>query len=380
MQLLSTTLGFYILDGLGVPVFQEGNIVDLGGIKLQVVEACSGLRYLFPLMSFGYLAACLLDDRLWKKIVLFLSSVPITIGMNSLRIALIGVTVDLWGGDMAVGLLHDFEGWSIFLACAALLLGEMALLVRIGHRGNVKLSYIGLADGAPFLRMPSASRWSIAGFAISLVFAVLMTSGGVSQRQEIIPAHRLLSLFPDSLGAWRGRQGAFTPDVVTALGMDDYWLGLFNSPQEAAPVEFYTAYYASQRIGSVAHSPSNCIPGSGWVIEDSSLRTVDLGGDEKALSVRRVLISKSGIRQLVYYWFDEAGREVASELAVKLSLLRSSIVDRRSDGALIRLVTPVGAGEKVEDAEGRLISFVRLVHPVIRAYLPGEEVAEASAR
>ena len=142
LQLLSSTLGVWPLDALGIPVYQDGNIIDLGGYRLQVVEACSGLRYLFPLMSFGYLVAFLLKDRMWKRAVIFLSTIPITIGMNSLRLAIIGISVDAWGIKMAEGFIHVFEGWTIFLACVALLLGETWLLLRIkfpgGSRGRFR--------------------------------------------------------------------------------------------------------------------------------------------------------------------------------------------------------------------------------------------------
>ena len=114
LQLISSTLGVWPLDAMGIPVFQEGNVIDLGGYKLQVVDACSGLRYLFPLMSFGYLVALLLKDKFWKRVVLFLSTIPITIGMNSLRISFIGLTVDAWGRKMAEGFIHIFEGLGHF--------------------------------------------------------------------------------------------------------------------------------------------------------------------------------------------------------------------------------------------------------------------------
>ena len=124
LQLLSSTIGVWPLDVMGIPVFQEGNVIDLGGYRLQVVEACSGLRYLFPLMSFGYLVAFLLQDRMWKRILIFLSTIPISICLNSLRITIIGITVDLWGPKMAEGFIHAFEGWVIFLICLVLLMLE----------------------------------------------------------------------------------------------------------------------------------------------------------------------------------------------------------------------------------------------------------------
>ena len=131
LQLISSQLGVFFIRLFGVPVYLTGNIIDLGNYKLQVAEACSGLRYLYPLLSFGFLAAYLFQAPLWQRAVVFLSAIPITIVMNSFRIAMVGVLVDHWGTAQAEGLLHYFEGWVIFFACAALFAAEIYLFARI---------------------------------------------------------------------------------------------------------------------------------------------------------------------------------------------------------------------------------------------------------
>ena len=130
LQLLSSQLGVAFIRLFQIPVYLEGNVIDLGVYKLQVVEACSGLRYLYPLMSLGFLAAYLFQAPLWQRVLVFLSTIPITIAMNSLRIGLVGVMVDHFGPQDADGFLHMFEGWIIFIACAGLLAAEMYVLAR----------------------------------------------------------------------------------------------------------------------------------------------------------------------------------------------------------------------------------------------------------
>ena len=117
-----------------IPVYRDGNIIDLGYYKLQVVEACSGLRYIYPLLSLSFLAAYLFNAPLWQRAIVFLSSIPITIVMNSVRIGLVGVTVNYWGTQAADGLLHFFEGWIIFLACAGILALEIYFIARISGK------------------------------------------------------------------------------------------------------------------------------------------------------------------------------------------------------------------------------------------------------
>ena len=113
-----------------------GNVIDLGTYQLAVAEACNGLRYLFPLLSFGFLAALLLIDARWKRGVVLLSTVPLALVMNSLRIAMIGIMVEYHGIDAAEGVQHLMEGFVIFAICVVVLLAEVWLLLRIGPRGR----------------------------------------------------------------------------------------------------------------------------------------------------------------------------------------------------------------------------------------------------
>src|SRR5882724_2322441 len=128
LKFLSSQLGVAVIRAAGVSVLLEGNIIDLGSYKLEVAEACSGLRYLLPLMTLAFVVAYLYRGPMWKRTVIFLSSIPITVVMNSLRIGLIGITVDHWGSDMAEGTLHTFEGWVVFMfSTGALMLTAVAL-------------------------------------------------------------------------------------------------------------------------------------------------------------------------------------------------------------------------------------------------------------
>ena len=88
---------------------------------LQVAEACSGLRYLFPIMSFTYVFAVLYRGPLWQKLVLLALAVPVAVMMNAVRIGIIGILVDRYGVAQAEGFLHVFEGWVVFLSCLAIL-------------------------------------------------------------------------------------------------------------------------------------------------------------------------------------------------------------------------------------------------------------------
>ena len=142
LQLISSSLGVGCLQIIGVTAFRDGNVIDLGPIQLQVIDACSGLRYLFPLAAIALLCAYLFQDRMWKRVVLFLSSIPISILLNGFRIGMIGVLVERYGQASAEGFYHLFEGWILFMASLAILIAEMWLLRQFGSgKGGALLEW-----------------------------------------------------------------------------------------------------------------------------------------------------------------------------------------------------------------------------------------------
>src|SRR5262245_46978515 len=149
LQLVSSQLGVWFIRLFDISVLVEGNVIDLGTYKLQVAEACDGLRYLFPLMTLGFIMACFFRVAMWKRALLFLSSIPLTVLMNSFRIGTIGVMVDHWVVSMAEGFLHEFQGWAVFMASAALMLLVMMLLSRLGPGGKPWREAFGVPRSAP---------------------------------------------------------------------------------------------------------------------------------------------------------------------------------------------------------------------------------------
>src|SRR6187401_2220068 len=225
LQLISSQLGTFFIRLLQIPVYLEGNVIDLGVYKLQVVEACSGLRYLDPLMSLGFLAAYLFQAPLWQRALVFFSTIPITIVMNSLRIAIVGILVNRFGPQDADGFLHMFEGWIIFIACAAVLVAEMTLLARFGSAGKNK----GFFDVFYPPKVEAATLPEVHGVQLLtrgplLSCLLLLCAAGlatylVSTRQEILPERTAFVSFPKTLGEWRGRPGSMDSHTEQFLGL-----------------------------------------------------------------------------------------------------------------------------------------------------------------
>ena len=373
LQLLSSELGVGLIRLFGISVFLEGNVIDLGTYKLQVVEACSGLRYLFPLMVLGFLAAYFFQEAFWKRVLIALSTIPMTIVINSLRIGLIGVTVEHWGPAMAEGLLHDFEGWFMFMVCIVLLIGEMTLLARVGDRSRPLRAVFGLevpepaAVGAPIRYHRFPTPMLVGGLLLMLAVSIAWWS---PPRTPIQPPRTPYSQFPMHLpGDWVGQPDRLDRDVLATLALDDYLLA--NFVRDGEPwINLYSAYYASQSSGESSHSPRTCMPGGGWKIEQIEDAVVTLSGGAGSVPVNRAIIQKGDQRQLVYYWFDQRGRLLTSEFAVKWYILRDGLVRNRSDGALMRLVTPVAPNEDIARADQRLNDFLSTISPRLREHVP----------
>lgn len=366
LQLLSSKLGVAFIRWCNIPVFLEGNIIDLGVYKLQVVEACSGLRYLFPLMSLGFICAYMFDTAMWKRVVVFLSTIPITLMMNSFRIGVIGVLVDQWGIAMAEGFLHDFEGWIIFMACMVLLFIEMFVLTKIG-KGETRplFEVFGLTvsneidSDKVIIRKLSYPLLGIVSLLLVSVFVV----ESIDKREEIIPARKTFPEFSDHIADWTGTQKSLESRIIEKLQLTDYILSDYvklGSP----PVNFYVAYYESQRKGVSPHSPRVCIPGGGWQISDISRTQVG------NVPINRIIIKKEKNMQLVYYWFQQRGRLIANEYLMKWHLFKDALLLNRTDGALVRITTLVSPEESIKDADERLKGFLEDLLPVLPEYIP----------
>jgi EpsI family protein len=198
-----------------------------------------------------------------------------------------------------------------------------------------------------------------------------VTTHFVSARHELLPERTPFATFPTALGEWRGRQSSLDVQVVEGLKLTDYILSDYVR-KDGRPVNFYVAYYASQRTGLSPHSPSACLPGAGWQI--AKFDRTNYQNDDLSISMplNRVVIARGSNKELVYYWFEERGMKIANEYLSKLYLLRDAMFKNRTDGALVRLTTPIFPGERESDADKRLQEFTQTVVPNLVGYLPSE--------
>jgi EpsI family protein len=177
-----------------------------------------------------------------------------------------------------------------------------------------------------------------------------------------------LAALPTTLGAWTAASDTpLDAASLEILKVDDYLNRTYAGP-DGRRVNLYVGYWASQRQGDSIHSPQNCLPGSGWQPVESSRMTLPV--DQRQIPVTRYLIERGGERQLAYYWFQGRGRITADEYANKLWLLVDAARLHRSNGALVRVMTPLTRADRGEAAGAAMETFVRQVFPRLEHYLP----------
>ena len=182
-----------------------------------------------------------------------------------------------------------------------------------------------------------------------ILLALLLASGSViniwQRAGEARVARQSLKDFPAQLGQWRQRGSDQTLDEETlrVLRADDYLSRNFESNGRVA--SFYVGYYATQRNGATYHSPLNCLPGSGWTLTEGPRVAITLANGGSSFEANRYLVQNGNDRELMVYWYQGRGRATASEYWGKVYTVVDSLRRRRSDGAIVRVMVPVGDSE-----------------------------------
>jgi EpsI family protein len=211
-------------------------------------------------------------------------------------------------------------------------------------------------------KSPSSVRlWITAGVLVGAF--VLLHS--VSHGETVVP-HQPLRDLPYSLDNWTGTEQPFEARIIQAVGVSDYTNRVYSS-QQGGFAQLYIGYYASQRTGDTIHSPKNCLPGAGWDPIQSGYATIPISGG-RLIVVNEYVIQQGLDKMLVFYWYQDRGRVIASEYSAKLWMVADAISRNRTDGALVRLITPLHDDEV--NARARLVSFTQILFPHLESVIP----------
>jgi EpsI family protein len=206
-----------------------------------------------------------------------------------------------------------------------------------------------------------------------VLLGVLLLSGIIinvwERAGEAHVERRQLNEFPAQVGRWRqvGADARFDKETEQVLRADDYLSRNYTGP-DGRVASFYVGYYATQRNGATYHSPLNCLPGSGWTMNDPATIEINPSNGAPSFEANRYIIENGSDRELLLYWYQGRGRKVASEYWGKIYTVIDSVKRRRSDGAMVRIMLPVGNNEQAAlDAAAALAAEVT---PVLSGFVP----------
>lgn len=215
------------------------------------------------------------------------------------------------------------------------------------------------------LAAPSWTRFALALVLILVTAAFLAARGGT----EYFPPREPLSNLPGVVDGWTGRDAKIDEDALRVLGDGEFLLRFYTRPSGEPWVNLFIAYFATQRTGSTMHSPQNCLPGAGWLPIQSGRVSLRLA-DGRSAEVNLYIIAKGLDRQFVLYWYQAHGRVVASEYWAKIYLVTDSMRWNRSDGAMVRVITPITRAEDEARARARATQFAERILQGLDPYIP----------
>ena len=205
-----------------------------------------------------------------------------------------------------------------------------------------------------------------------VLLAMLLFGGAIinvwERAGEARVSRKTLKDFPGQIGAWRqvGDDIRFDGQTEKVLRADDYLSRNFVS--NGRPASLYIGYYATQRNGATYHSPLNCLPGSGWVMSDPARVTITPRDGGAPFEANRFVIADGRDRALMIYWYQGRGRAVASEYWGKIYTVLDSVRRRRSDGAMVRVMVPLGTSQ--EEAQDTAVEMASQAAAHLTEFVP----------
>lgn len=225
--------------------------------------------------------------------------------------------------------------------------------------------------------MKSSRFWTVAMLMI-VTLGLLLHRGDVDR----VPPSDPLSLMPTSIDGMTSQDYPLDAEVLSVLGKGDFLNRTYSvsDPKVAAeraatgpggnyPMGVFIGYFPTQRTGQSIHSPQHCLPGAGWIFESSRYSSLDdING--KRFNVGEYVINNGEIKQFVIYWYQAHGRSIANEYRAKAYMLADAIRYNRTDGALIRVITPIAPTETIDSARQRAIHFTSHMTPYVPQFIP----------
>ena len=213
--------------------------------------------------------------------------------------------------------------------------------------------------------MKSSSRFGLL-LAVLILGGILVNTWAYLGEAHV--ERQELKNFPVQVGGWKqeGVDQRFDAETLRVLRASDYLLRNYRLGN-GTMANLYIGYYATQRNGATYHSPLNCLPGSGWTMEDPAMITIALPNG-KSFVANKYVIKNGNFQELMIYWYQGRGRTVASEYWGKIYTVLDSVRLRRSDAAMVRVMVPITASDAAAIESAR--DFAAVTSGVLPEFVP----------
>ncbi len=368
LKLYSSKLAVKMMREAGLSVFLEGNVIDLWVTKLQVVDACSGLRYVYPLMLMAFVFAYLFHKKLWERIIIILAAVPVSVFSNALRIAVMGYLALKVSPRVAESFFHGFSGWLIFMVSFVFL----AFLSKILKIINKKFITKGTGpetdqkNKVPIKLKKIKLSYLLGAAGIFICFWGLNSYLGTAM---ITPERKTFENFPTAFGDWQGKKIYLEDNILKSLWADDYVQISFHNRKTGDNIYLLVPYYKYQATRHTVHSPVSCLVGGGYAPLSRKIITREFPEPFGTVKIRQMYLAKNDRKLLANYWFQQRGRIIVSEYAHKIYLFLDSITKRRTDGALVRIEMPL-KNPDIEKGQATIDAFTKELMQILTEYVP----------
>jgi EpsI family protein len=202
------------------------------------------------------------------------------------------------------------------------------------------------------------------GAVVTAVLAIQSILFYMAPTAEYVPDPPPLKQLQANFGEWQlQRELEMDAETQAFLKADDTLNRVYVGPN--GPITLFVAFFRSQRGGVTPHSPKICLPGNGWTPEGSSVTSLSVPGEAKAIPVNRYIVRHGEERSLVLYWYATAHYTIADEYLSKLYLMYEGLRYRRSDEAVYRVIRPLAPGDQ-QNPDEYAANFIKAFYPTLK--------------
>lgn len=371
LKLAASNLAVFLLRISGFSVLQEGNLIDLGVDQMQMIDACSGLRFFMPLIPTSLLIGYFFSRGWWRKSLLVLLALPISVLANGIRVYATGVLRAGGYPELSEHFFHYFSGWLVFMVAASLLTVLAKILNRCDRASFKKAAASRSTDSQTPAFVPPAKFKRRLWTPVFLILVFGATGWALHQlpKAQASVERTPFLYFPMEIDDWTGRRHSFPQKILDELWADDYLNAEYVHKADAAHLYLLIPFYQRQNTMHTAHVPQACLLGNGWQILAKN-RVALAPPNAQVPKLPFLHYVKNDARMLGTYFFFQRGRVITNPWWNKVYLFWDAITRKRTDGALVRVELFLPKAAAYEDAYDVLAEFIAELLCILPDYVP----------